>query len=118
MDVTAIRGYWQEFPNETVSYLYLDEKMFPWHRFSDKEGLTSKQLELIELLEDIRGVKELSIGDYEVRITRGEVFAWHEIRPKVEAVLLDWLGHQSMIQPGGKGYVEPNRIVPEYRDCY
>lgn len=114
--MATIRAYWQEFPNECISYLYVDDKLFKWSEFRDRDETTSRQLELIESLEQVRGLKDFSIGDYELRATRGEVFSWEELRPKIESILLAWLGCDSITTPSGKQHIEPNRMAAFRRE--
>ncbi|WP_417459175.1 hypothetical protein [Kordiimonas sp.] len=90
---TRIR--WEHYQNGDIATLHSEERFWDSvHAFIHATELTSNQQRLTDDLLAIHGVVEATFKMHEIRITKGRVFTWEEIAPRVESVLSEWCGHE------------------------
>ena len=85
---------WEQCPNEMVCILHVDqmipncEKHFD---YSKPEFCTDEGKHLAGLLDGVRGIVGFWTGKYEICITKGNVFKWDSIKPRVESIVAEHL---------------------------
>ena len=90
-----VKGIWESFPNEDICRLHLSIEL--WDSINVEAydvPLSDDKKQLIFDLEAVRGIAEVSFEKFSIRITKGTVFDWHEIRPRIESVVSAWSGHR------------------------
>ena len=85
------RTKWQNYPNDDIRSLHVDEELWDSIEAEYREvELTAKQQALADALNEILGVVAVGFTKYEIRITKGVVFGWDEIAPRIEAIFRQW----------------------------
>lgn len=81
-----MRYAFETFPNPHCMGLHIEIKVPSISWISSKEEDPAAQ-KLKEALLAIRGVQEVFATGYRITITRGGVFTWEELQPKILAVI-------------------------------
>lgn len=88
-----LRIRWELFADQNLARLHVDVLLWDGDQqlFTEDE-LTDEQELLVESLDTIHGVELCEIHKYSIIVTKGAVFSWDEIMPRVESEFIGWCG--------------------------
>ena len=75
-----------------LAVFHIDHRMKHDAYVPGMDELGFKQSELSHMMMSIHGVMKFCCEGYEVFVTKGSVFSWEEITPRVISVLSEYLG--------------------------
>lgn len=88
-----VRTSWEHYPNQDIATIHADVKFWDSiHAETHDVPLTADQSRLSDDMLSIHGVVDVAFEQHEIRVTKGRVFAWDEVKPRVESVLSEWCG--------------------------
>lgn len=62
------------------------------HPDHEEKQLDPHDQELVDGIMGVNGVTGVSAHEYQCRVSKGAVFSWEEMKPRIESVIAQWAG--------------------------